>query len=282
MMGPQVSKAQLEKIESYVQIGLDEGAELLTGGHRPEMDGELEGGYYFEPTVLKGDNDMRVFQEEIFGPVVSVTTFKDEAEALAIANDTLYGLGAGVWTRDGCRAFRMGRGDRGRPGVDQLLPPVPGARGLRRLQDLRRRPREPPDDARPLLADEVPAGQLRPQAAGLLLGMPMPTVRRGSATPAVVEAIERLAARTARSSSTSPAAAVTAARRCACRRELPAGPNDVLLGVVGSTPVYVDRDQDERWQSPALRIGLSTGPAMGFSLESTEGVHLLAVSIEDR
>ena len=110
MMGPQVSAAQLEKVEGYVQIGLDEGAELLTGGHRSDLDGELAGGYYFEPTVLKGTNDMRVFQEEIFGPVVSVTTFKDEAEALSLANDTIYGLGAGVWTRDGSRAFRMGRG----------------------------------------------------------------------------------------------------------------------------------------------------------------------------
>ncbi|MFI5027624.1 MAG: aldehyde dehydrogenase family protein [Solirubrobacterales bacterium] len=110
MMGPQVSAAQLEKIEGYVKIGLEEGAELLTGGHRPEMPDELAGGYYFEPTVLKGTNDMRVFQEEIFGPVVSVTTFGDEAEALEIANDTLYGLGAGVWTRNGSLAFRMGRG----------------------------------------------------------------------------------------------------------------------------------------------------------------------------
>jgi aldehyde dehydrogenase len=109
-LGPQVSANQLEKITNYVQIGLDEGAELLIGGHRNVLDGELADGYYFEPTVFRGHNKMRIFQEEIFGPVLAVTTFKDEAEALEIANDTMYGLGAGVWTRDGSRAYRMGRG----------------------------------------------------------------------------------------------------------------------------------------------------------------------------
>jgi aldehyde dehydrogenase len=109
-IGAQVSTAQLEKIASYVEIGQAEGAELLIGGERAHLGGELEGGFYFEPTVFKGRNDMRIFQEEIFGPVLAVTTFKTEEEALRIANDTLYGLGAGVWTRDTARAFRMGRG----------------------------------------------------------------------------------------------------------------------------------------------------------------------------
>jgi len=109
MIGAQVSTQQLEKIASYVDIGRQEGAEVLIGGAEAHMEGDLAGGYYYQPTVLKGHNDMRVFQEEIFGPVLAVTTFRDEAEAVRIANDTLYGLGAGVWTRDGNKAYRMGR-----------------------------------------------------------------------------------------------------------------------------------------------------------------------------
>jgi aldehyde dehydrogenase len=109
MIGAQASSEQLEKILSYIDIGRQEGAEVLTGGERNVMPGELAGGYYVKPTVFRGHNRMRVFQEEIFGPVVSVTTFKDEDEALQIANDTLYGLGAGVWTRNGNRAYRFGR-----------------------------------------------------------------------------------------------------------------------------------------------------------------------------
>ena len=110
MIGAQASNDQLEKILSYIDIGRQEGAKVLTGGERAKLEGELEGGYYVQPTIFEGHNKMRVFQEEIFGPVVSVTTFKTEEEALAIANDTLYGLGAGLWTRDGNRYFRVGRG----------------------------------------------------------------------------------------------------------------------------------------------------------------------------
>ncbi|MGM0854528.1 MAG: aldehyde dehydrogenase [Bacillota bacterium] len=109
MLGAQASQEQLDKILSYIEIGKEEGAELLIGGEQNTLDGDQEAGFYVKPTVFKGNNKMRIFQEEIFGPVVSVTTFKTKEEALEIANDTLYGLGAGVWTRDMNTAYRFGR-----------------------------------------------------------------------------------------------------------------------------------------------------------------------------
>ena len=110
MVGAQVSQVQMDKILNYIDIGRGEGATCLTGGGRNALPGGLEQGYYISPTMLAGKNDMRVFQEEIFGPVAAVTRFKDEEEAIRIANDTTYGLGAGVWSRDGTRAYRVGRG----------------------------------------------------------------------------------------------------------------------------------------------------------------------------
>ena len=110
MIGAQASSDQLEKILSYLDIGKKEGAKVLVGGELVKHDGDMANGYYVQPTIFEGTNDMRVFQEEIFGPVLAVTTFKDDEEAMALANDTLYGLGAGVWTRNGTRAYRFGRG----------------------------------------------------------------------------------------------------------------------------------------------------------------------------
>ena len=110
MVGAQASSDQLEKILSYLDIGKKEGAKVLVGGEQAKYEGDNADGYYVQPTIFEGTNDMRVFQEEIFGPVLAVTTFKDDEEAMTIANDTLYGLGAGVWTRNGNRAYRFGRG----------------------------------------------------------------------------------------------------------------------------------------------------------------------------
>ncbi|WP_426735806.1 aldehyde dehydrogenase [Glutamicibacter sp. 2E12] len=109
MMGAQASNDQLEKILSYMDIGKSEGAKVLLGGGRADLGGELSGGYYVQPTIFEGTNDMRIFQEEIFGPVVAVTKFKDYDDAISIANDTLYGLGSGVWSRNGNVAYRAGR-----------------------------------------------------------------------------------------------------------------------------------------------------------------------------
>ncbi len=109
-MGAQCSKGQLEKILEYIDVGKQEGAKCLTGGARAELGGALKNGFYVKPTVFSGHNKMRIFQEEIFGPVLSVTTFKTLEDAIEIGNDTIYGLGAGVWSRNINNAYRVGRG----------------------------------------------------------------------------------------------------------------------------------------------------------------------------
>ena len=169
MIGAQASNDQLEKILSYIEIGKCEGA---TRRHRRgacRAGRDLNGGYYVPPTIFTGNNKMRVFQEEIFGPVVAVTSFADYDDAISIANDTLYGLGAGVWSRDGNTAYRAGPRHQGGSGLDELLSRLPGARRVRWIQAVRHRPREPQDDARPLPADQEPAGVLQQQGPRVLL-----------------------------------------------------------------------------------------------------------------
>ena len=142
---------------------------MLTGGERADLDGELADGYYVKPTIFDGNNKMRVFQEEIFGPVVSVTRSRTRTRRSTIANDTLYGLGAGVWTRDINRAYRIGRAIQAGRVWTNCYHALPGARGVRRLQAVGHRPREAQDDARPLPADQEHAGELQPEGARLLL-----------------------------------------------------------------------------------------------------------------
>ena len=160
MIGAQASNDQLEKILSYVDIGKKEGAKLLTGGERAKLNGELAEGYYMEPTVFEGNNKMRIFQEEIFGPVLSVTTFEDEDEALS--DRQRHAVRPRLRRVDPRHQLRLSHGPRhpGGAGVDQLLPPLPGACGVRRLQEVGHRARDPQDDARPLPADQERAGEL--------------------------------------------------------------------------------------------------------------------------
>ena len=124
MLGAQASNDQYEKIKSYIEIGKQEGAKVLCGGAAAKLSGDFANGFYIQPTILEGHNKMRVFQEEIFGPVVCVTKFKDEAEALEIANDTLYGLGAGVWTRDAHQLYQIPRAIKAGRVWGKLLPCV--------------------------------------------------------------------------------------------------------------------------------------------------------------
>ena len=169
MIGSQASNDQLEKVLSYIEIGKDEGARVVTGGERAELGGDLNGGYYVQPTIFEGNNKMRIFQEEIFGPVVAVTSFNDYDDA--ISHRQRHPLRPGRRGVEPRRQHRLPGRPRhqGRPGVDQLLPRLPRARGVRRLQAVRHRPREPQDDARPLPADQEPAGLLQQQGPGILL-----------------------------------------------------------------------------------------------------------------
>ena len=228
-------------------MACDEGAEVLIGGHRAPVEPQLAGGYYFEPTVLKGHNKMRVFQEEIFGPVLAVTTFKDEAEALEIANDTMYGLGAGVWTRDGSRAFRMGRAIKAGRVWTNCYHQYPAHAAFGGYKSLRRGTREPSHDARPLQPDQVPARLIRPEPARVLLDMPRDggeTDTAIAATPAALEVIHRLsAAQGPLMFFQSGGCCDGSSPMCLKEGELPLSPQDVRLGEIAGMPFYIDSDQ---------------------------------------
>ncbi len=169
MIGAQASNDQLEKILSYIEIGRSEGATVITGGERADLGGDLAGGYYVQPTIFAGDNAMRIFQEEIFGPVVSVTSFTDYDDAIRIANDTLYGLGAGVWSRNGNVAYRAGRDIKaGRVWTNCYhMYPAHAAFGGYKQSGIGRENHKMM--LGPLSADQEPAGVVQQQGAGVLL-----------------------------------------------------------------------------------------------------------------
>jgi aldehyde dehydrogenase len=168
-MGAQCSKGQLEKILNYIDVGKKEGAKCVTGGERAYPGGALDNGFYVKPTVFVGHNKMRVFQEEIFGPVLSVTTFKTIEEAIEIGNDTIYGLGAGVWSRESAVNYRVGRAIEAGRVWTNCYHVYPAHAAFGGLQGLRIRPRDPQDDARSLPADEEFAGQLQRQGVRTVL-----------------------------------------------------------------------------------------------------------------
>lgn len=168
-MGAQASEDQLQKILNYIEIGKEEGATCVTGGERAHLGGELENGYYVKPTVFVGHNKMRIFQEEIFGPVLSVTKFKTLEDAIAIGNDTVYGLGAGVWSRNGTAAYRVGRALQAGRVWTQLLPFISRSCRVWWLQTIWFWPGNAQNDSRALSTNQEFAGELQPKAIGIVL-----------------------------------------------------------------------------------------------------------------
>ena len=266
MIGAQASSEQLEKILSYIDIGKQEGAKVLTGGERNQLAGELAGGYYVKPTVFKGHNKMRVFQEEIFGPVVSVTTFKTDDEALAIANDTLYGLGAGIWSRDMNRLYRFGRAiQAGRVWTNCYHAyPAHAAFGGYKQSGIGRE--KPQDDAGPLPADQEHAGQLQPEEARVLLIM----LDKVTATPAALGLLaEIIADHGPVLFHQSGGCCDGSSPMCYPRGDFLIGDRDVLLGVIGGdTPVYISASQYEAWKHTDLIIDVVPGRGGMFSLDN--------------
>ena len=277
MIGAQASNDQLEKILSYIDIGKKEGAKVLTGGARRVHPGELKEGYYVQPTILEGHNKMRVFQEEIFGPVVSVTKFKNPGRR---ARDRQrHALRARRRPLEPRREHLLPHGprDQGGAGVDQLLSPVSGARRVRRVQAVGHRPRESPHDARPLPADQEHAGQLQPEEARLLLARC--DVARVEITPEATTVLRQLVAEHGPLLfHQSGGCCDGSSPMCYPAREFRVGQRDVHLGDVDGVPVYIGGLQFEVWRHTQLLIDVVPGRGGGFSLEAPLGVRFLTRS----
>ena len=294
MIGAQASNDQLEKILSYIDIGRKEGAKVLIGGERSTLEGELKDGYYVKPTVFEGHNRMRIFQEEIFGPVLSVTTFETEEEALSIANDTLYGLGAGVWTRDGNRAYRCGRAiQAGRVWTNCYHAyPAHAAFGGYKQSGIGR-------ETHKMMLDHYQqtkesAGKLQPESSGLLLsgirrrggrpravrtGKERVMVERVIATPAALALILKLERRHGPLMfHQSGGCCDGSSPMCYPAGEFRIGGSDVRLGAIGNVPFYIGAAQFEYWQHTQLIIDVVPGRGGGFSLEAPEGLRFLTRS----
>ena len=280
MIGAQASNDQLEKILSYIDIGKKEGAKVLTGGARRVHPGELKDGYYVQPTILEGHNRMRIFQEEIFGPVVSRHEVQEPGRRARHRQRHALRAGrraSGAATRTPATGWAA-RIKAGRVWTN-CYHLYPGARGVRRVQAVGHRAGEPQDDAGPLPADQEHAGQLQPEEARLLLSSR--DGRRGvgdhARRPRPCSASSRRS--TVRCSSTSRGAAATAAPRCAIPAdEFRIGARDVLLGDIGGTPVYIGGQQFEVWRHTQLLIDVVPGRGGGFSLEAPLGVRFLTRS----
>ena len=289
-MGAQASNDQLEKILSYLDIGRQEGAKVLTGGERTILDGDLAEGYYVAPTVFEGNNSMRVFQEEIFGPVVSLTELLRRGRR---ARDRQrHPLRPRRRRVDPRRRPRLPDGPRhqGRSRLDQLLPPVPRPRGVRRLQAVRHRPREPQDDARPLPADQEPAGVLLARRPRLLLGrrrdaMTAPEApTRHTRVDLTGEAADLLRRLTERHGPLmfhqSGGCCDGSSPMCYPLGDFLTGDADVHLGDlvvegIPDSPFWMSASQYEYWKHTHLTVDVVKGRGSGFSVEAPEGVRFL-------
>jgi len=276
MLGAQASNDQLEKILSYISIGKEEGAAILTGGERADLGGELAGGFYVQPTVFEGSNSMRIFQEEIFGPVLSVARFSGFDDAVKIANDTLYGLGAAVWTRDVNTGYRAARAiQAGRVWLNAYHAyPAHAAFGGYKQSGVGRG--ESQDDAGSLPAHQERPRQLLRERPGILL-----MSQRVALTEQAADLLRQLArVHGPLMFHQSGGCCDGSAPMCYPLGEFRVGGSDVLLGTLAvrggqDVPFYMSRSQFGYWKHTQLTVDVVAGRGSGFSLEAPERVRFI-------